>query len=1119
MSESYRYLKVVALLGLAALGCSHETESPKPAPAELPAAVAPDLICIEQLTTNVVLTGKGFTPMPSKTLKGGPELILPKISLTRTLAIDGSDASGNFVIPDSAADPTASLVQWQSEQQMSFDAAPELMLDPGLYDVTVTNPDKKGKALFPASLAGVPRPTATGIAPDIICDAEDDNTIVITGSGFLSVADALPTIHVGDEDLKAKSVDGCIDVPGVHAAGSVQTCTSVTFVIPKGTFKPGNFDVTVTNPDTAACTSTDAMALTVVPPPSVSKVKADLTCDAQGDQKMVVSGADFLKIGDAMPTVRVGDAMYAADAIADCKPVTPGPFTESSVDTCTSISFTIPKGSLPPGDYVVGVTNPAPPNCTSLETNVKLHVAPPPSTVTVEADLLCDAQGDQQLTLKGSGFLMVGDTLPTVAIGDQMITASALSDCTDVAGMFEEGTVQTCNTLELPLTKGALDPGDYNIVVTNPDPAGCFSEEKLNLHIAAPPKIAKLGTGAICDAEADQIVIINGTGFLKVGQALPEVAIGAEMLTATAADGCTAVDGTFAEGDVSVCTSLQVTVAKNTFPPGDYPVIVTNPAPADCLSSEAIVLHVEAPPAVTNVNPTTVCSGGRSFSITGSGFIADPSVSLQAAGKTSIIASSVSTNAAGTQLTAVVGAGAEIGTTYDLVVTNPDSCTDTAPHKQVTVVAGPIVYLADPEVVYNGINTRVTVYATGVIGAVSSVSITPAGKSTPVTPLTWVNVPGHPNRGQIVIPKGQAPGTYDLTLVDTSSCLAILPNALTVTNTLSVSLKSIDPPFGWTQSETAVTIKRDTTVATGKPFVATPRAFLNPTNPGANDVAISLESVAFTDDATLTAVVPKDQPVHAYDLIVVNPDGTVGLLANAFTIEQLAPPTIATATPSSMIGATGQIVKLAGTNFRASTITLSCVSAAGAAEAAPAVVSTAEVCDVQQNCTQSATINASALSDGSTCVVRLTNSDQSYVDFSAIGVTNSSLNLSAPKAGTDMIVGRRALAAAAADATTAARFVYAIGGDGGDAVKNAPFDSVEYAPVDLFGNMGAWKTASYTLGGGRSFAASAKLGRYVYLAGGSDGTTALDSVERAMVLSPREVPSLDVDDIVPAAAG
>ena len=61
--------------------------------------------------------------------------------------------------------------------------------------------------------------------------------------------------------------------------------------------------------------------------------------------------------------------------------------------------------------------------------------------------------------------------------------------------------------------------------------------------------------------------------------------------------------------------------------------------------------------------------------------------------------------------------------------------------------------------------------------------------------------------------------------------------------------------------------------------------------------------------------------------------------------------------------------------------------------------------------------------------MRLTNPDGSYCDYSAIGITTPSLNLADARKGTDMNVGRRALASAAGQATPAARFVYAIGGD------------------------------------------------------------------------------------------
>lgn len=1115
MSFDQRLLKAVFLGVLAIGGCSHETESPKVDKGPLPDAVAPDLVCTEQLTTNVVVQGSGFTPMPTKTLKGGPQLVLPKITLLQQQALDGSSAEGTFVIPDQASDPKSSHVQWQSGKQLSFDVFPDLALKPGLYDLQVENPDHKARATFPAAMAAVPRPTATGISPDILCDAEDDQTVTITGTGFLSVGDALPTVHVAKSDFPAKSVSDCAAVPGVHAAGDVKTCSTLSFVLPKGSFDPGKFNVTVTNPETAACVSTEALELTVVPPPSLATIVPDLVCDAQGDQALVVNGKDFLQIGDTLPTVQIGMQILPVTALTDCAPID-GPFTEGQVQTCTSGKLTLPKGTLPEGDYAVIVKNPDPCGCTSLE-DVNLHVAPPPTVSAVKADLVCDAQGDQDLTLTGTGFLQIGDSLPSVMVGDQMVLASAVGGCKPIKGMFAEGATQSCTTLELTLQKGLLDPGDYPIVVTNPDPAGCASEETISLHVSAPPTIVSLGAQGICDAQADQIVVINGKDFLQVDTTLPSVDIGGMMFQASAATGCTDLSGKFDEGPVKVCTSISVSVPKGTFAPGDYPVSVTNPVPADCNTEQNVSLHVEPPPTVSAVAPSSVCTGGRQVTITGTNFVPTPSVSLVAAGKATVTSTAGSVNAAGTQLTAQIGAGAEVGTTYDVVVTNPDSCEDNAPHKTVTVVAGPTVFFADPEVVYNGIATRVTVYATGLTGAVSDIFLTPAGQLSPVTQLTWVAVPGHPNRGQVVIPKNQAPGQYDLTLTDSTTCSTSLSKAITVTSDLSVHVKSIDPPFGWTSSETAVTIKRDTAVANGSPFVATPRAFLNPTNPAAADVAIPLESVALVDDQTVTAVVPSGQPVHGYDLIVVNPDGTVGLLAKAFTVEQLAPPTIDAATPSSIVAAANQVVKLSGKNFRASTVTATCSS--GATTVTPAVTSATETCDAQQNCTQSATINGSTLAAGESCVLRLTNSDGSYVDYSAVGVTNSSLNLNDPAAGSDLTVGRRALAAAAADATSAARFVYAIGGDGGKATEDAPFASVEFAAVDLAGKMGAWQLLPYDLGSGRSFAASAKVGRYIYLMGGSDGSTALDSSLRAMVLSPREVPSLDVDDIVPAAQG
>ncbi|HEX7840343.1 MAG TPA: hypothetical protein VF469_22850, partial [Kofleriaceae bacterium] len=376
-----------------------------------------------------------------------------------------------------------------------------------------------------------------------------------------------------------------------------------------------------------------------------------------------------------------------------------------------------------------------------------------------------------------------------------------------------------------------------------------------------------------------------------------------------------------------------------------------------------------------------------------------------------------------------------------------------------------------------------------------------------------------PNRLQAIVPSGQAPGSYDLALEDGLHCPTILPAAFTVTNTTTVTLKDVVQPFGAAASDTAVTIRRDTTAAApgDHPFVETPRVFLNPHAGAPTDIAVAMQSVAFLDGARVTGIVPAGAPARVYDVVLVNPDGTVGLLPSGYTEAAGALPEIDSATPASIVDATGQRVTLAGKSFAVGdVVSLACVTAAGASEAAPAVVAADPVC-TGADCTQAVTIDGSALAIGSVCVARVTNPDGTFNEFSAIGVTNSSLNLDTPRKGSDMTVGRRALVAAAGNATAANRFVYAIGGDGGT-VANA-LDSVEFAPVDRFGTLGAFAVQPSRLRAPRTLAGAVTVGRYVYLVGGNDGTGPTTTAERALILSPQESPEVTDVDLQLQAAG
>lgn len=670
--------------------------------------------------------------------------------------------------------------------------------------------------------------------------------------------------------------------------------------------------------------------------------------------------------------------------------------------------------------------------------------------------------------------------------------------------------------------------GVFDVTVTNPDGTRA-SRKARTLAVIPPPLVTTVAPPAICDDQDDQTVVVTGANFLFHDGAAPTVTLGsgADLHTYPAvADpaACAPIAGDFTETGVVLCTALSFTV-----PEGDLvvtatttlPLIVTNPAPADCASSSTPVdLTINPPPRVDSVIPGTVCAGGSTITINGANLQDGATVEL-VCGTTVIAATAVTVTPDGTQASATFAGGAPAGATCEVVVRNPDGCEDRPlPHRTVTVRPGPIVFLVSPEVVYNAINTRVTIYATTItqpLGA-NAVTITPAGMAAPVTVLAVNAVPGRPNRLQAIVPAGQAPGAYDLHLSDASSCSATLAGAITVTADATVTIASVRPPFGHTAEDTAVQLARDVAApAPGDhPFVETPSVFLNPTSPAPTDVAVQLASVAFLDGDRVTGVVPAGTPPHVYDVVLVNPDGTVGVLAAGYQVTATPPPTIATATPASIVSATGQVVVLAGDSFAAgNTVTLTCATPTGTT-VLPPVVAAAPAC-TGSACTESITIDGSTAPAGSVCVVRLTNPDGTYGELSAIGVTNASRNLNAPRVGPPLTVGRRALSAAAGNATAANRFVYAIGGDDGTAA--GALATVEHAPVDPFGAIGAFAVQRHDLRQPRTLAGAATVGRYIYLVGGNGGSGPVATAERALILSPRETPDLTDVDVALAPVG
>lgn len=1080
----------VAGLGVLA-GCSEELDGPTPTTTRL----EPALVCNAQLTTAVTVHGSGMSPMPVQVL-GAPGVDIPTVELGQVSDLRGAPVSGTtpVLVPDDTDPPH---VRWTSQDLMSFDVYEELVLAPGVYALTLTNRNGHSFRLDPAMTA-VPPPTLAAVDPDLICVAEVEQTLTLTGEGFLQVGDALPTVTAvpvdGSEPVvfTAAVLGDCFDVAG--PTPGVRSCTSLTFTIPVDGLASttadnpdyAGYDLVVTNPAPAACSTSEPVRLTVVPPPVVLEVDPPVICNADHDTQITLIGDGFLEIDGELPTVTVGGAPYVADGIdGDCVTVE-GP--AESVRSCTTLTITLAAGTLEPGSYEIGVSNPAPAGCTT-EATATLVVVPPPVLASIVPDLVCLDESAIGFTITGDGLIRWGDDLPTVTVGGVDYPADDLDDCTPITG--EPGGPESCTELVFTIPGGDLPPGTYDVTVSNPAPIGCVSPEPLTLVIVGAPVVTSIEPPIACMTGLPSSLTLVGEGFLVVDGVQPTVTIDGAPVVVTAVGGCVPIEDIVE--DAQSCTSITVTFPAAAGTIGSHVIGVVNPPPAACAAA-SVTFDVALPPEITGVTPARVCSVDFTVTITGANFMPGTQVFVGGTLATS------TTYVSPTQIQAsfpAVPAGV-----YDVTVSNGAGCDDTLPGG-LTVIENPVVFFVDPPVVYNGINTQVTIFASGVIGTITSVTITPAGGGTAVA-LVFTFDPARPNRILATVPSGTAAGVYDVSVTTDLGCGAVLGAGLRITDTLTLALEAIDPPFGWTGGSTAVVLTATDPPPTGEvSFAATPRAYLNPTTAGA--LATPLRSVVFVDEAHLNAVVPSGLAAGVYDVIVVNPDGAVGLLDDAFSVGTLPPPVIDGITPASVINTVNTPATATGSDFRSPTAEVFCRDpATGAITTRTATVtgSTATTVDF--------TFPGSGLVEGSVCVVRITNDDGTYADYSAVSVTNPAANLQPPVAGTTMGTARRAPASVAGRATRVSRFVYAIGGDSGAAT--GAFATAEAAPVGLYGDMGAWSAQSNDLPGPRTLAGVAILGRYVYLVGGNGGSGAVGQVHRAKVLDPEQTPELtDLD--------
>lgn len=199
-------------------------------------------------------------------------------------------------------------------------------MDPGVYALTVTNPDGGTGSLTDAFTATA---TFTVRTIDPVSGPNDhDTAVTIRGTGFATDATGTipPWVRLGTTPLT--------NVTFI----SVRTLTAT---VPKG-LSPGLYTLSVTNPDHSGGTVSLTDAFTVTPPPTVSAIDP-VTAYNDIDEPITITGANFSTdaTGTVSPTATLGGAAMLDVAFVDS----------------TTLTAKVPWG-MNPGTYDLTVTNP-----------------------------------------------------------------------------------------------------------------------------------------------------------------------------------------------------------------------------------------------------------------------------------------------------------------------------------------------------------------------------------------------------------------------------------------------------------------------------------------------------------------------------------------------------------------------------------------------------------------------------------------------------------------------------------------------------------------------------------------------------------------------------------------
>ncbi len=772
------FFGLLLIVGMGVAGCSEEIDGPDPG-IEDPVAgealpVSPGIVCQEQHPeegTSIQVTGENFSPV-TVGLPDDPSVALPSLALVKRTTLGGDAEAGDTVAYESETGETnASLLSWESQTSMAFRILDELtlgeggqgMIPTGVYDVQVTNPDES-EATSAGSLAVAPRPTVDEVSPGIVCVADEDKTITLTGQTVLRIDDEQAVVRIAGTDFTVDSLEGC--TPVAHEGLDAEFCNEVTVTLGQGSIEPGLEDVIIGNPETAACDSRpeeDDVQLRVAAAPEITGVEPALVCTAQGAQTVTLLGENFLEIDGALPDVTVDGDAVTVQSIDGCSELeTQG----ADVQTCTEVTV-----ELDQDDTITDVnrpeivlTNPAPADCSGSSTD-ELVVVPPPTITAIEPANLCrGTQGPFDITVTGEAFLQTDAETFTVAVDGDEVTPTNITDCTDLQVPGE--TVEACTSFDLEIDPDTSTTGGIEIEITNPGDAACDLSSSQVFAVVEPPTITSVDPNNICSDEPETLTI-NGSGFasgatVNIG--------GVDASTVTVADDGNSIEAEYPSG----------------LPAGTHDVTVQN-GPG-CASTLPNALDVDPTPLVFFVDPPVVYNEiAIEATIFTTGLEAEAStVEVVADDGTATALTNVRSPTRVNRILGTIPADVDPGV-YDVRVTSDIGCSGEL-EDAITITEDATIDLesVEPAFVSPTISTGVTIEADPASSALFEetprvyLNPNPAQAGAVATALRAVEFQDDETLSAVV-PGGLASGTYDLIVVNPGGDVGVLTEGLTVT--------------------------------------------------------------------------------------------------------------------------------------------------------------------------------------------------------------------------------------------------------------------------------------------------------------------------------------------------